>query len=144
MLSQQLLTFPQKEAVPPRQLLSFPQVKEAVLPRQLLSSLLGKVAIPPRPLLSFLPAKEAVISRSLTPPRQVNLIILLGQSGRAAGIPPGTGPPSLPRRTAASPRKTSPPLVAPPQGSSNEEPNPKWVIYPLQQTLDTSSKVCSG
>ena len=62
-------------------------------------------------------------------PRQVNLTMLLGQSGRAAGVPPGTGPPSHPRRTAPSPGKTTPllPLVAP-QGSSNEEPNPKWVI----------------
>ena len=138
MLSQQLLTFPWKEAVPPRPLLSFllgkvaipPRpllsflpVKEAVIPRQLLSFLPGKVAIPSRLLLSFLPAKEAVI------PRQVNLTILLGQSGRATGIPPGTGPPSHPRRTAPSPGKTPQPLpLVAPQGSSNEEPNPKWVI----------------
>ena len=84
--------------------------------------------MPPRPLLSFLPAKEAVIPRSLTP-RQANLTILLGQSGRATGVPPGTGPLSHPRRTTPSPGKTSPllPLLTP-QGSSNEEPNPKWVI----------------
>ena len=138
-LSQQLLTFPWKEAVssrpllsfllgkvaiPPRPLLSFLPVKEAVIPRQLLSFLPGKAAIPPRPLLSFLPVKEAVI------PRQVNLTILLGQSGRAAGIPPGTGSPSHPRRTAPSPGKAPPPLPpsSTPQGSSNEEPSPKWVI----------------
>ena len=84
----------------------------------------------PRPLLSFLPAKEAVFPRPLALPRQVNLAIQLGQSGRAIGIPPGTGHPSLPRRIAPSPRKTTPPPPPsrPPQGSSNEEPNPKWVI----------------
>ena len=100
MLSQQLLTFPQKEAVPPRPLISFLPGKEATTPSQLLSFLLGKVAIPPRPLLYFLPGKEAVI------PRQVNLTILLVQSGRAVGIPPGTGPSTLPRRTAPPPGKT--------------------------------------
>ena len=48
----------------------------------------------------------------------------------AIGIPPGTGYPSLPRRIAPSPGKTTPPphLSRPPQGSSYEEPNPKWVI----------------
>ena len=30
------------------------------------------------------------------------------------------------------------------QGSSNEEPNPKWVINLSNKTFDTSSKVCSG
>ena len=132
-LSQQLLTFPWKEAVSPRwQLLTFPW-KEAVSNRQLLSFLLGKEAmvswqlltfpwkeavpprwqlltfpwkeaVHPRPLLSFLPVKAAVI------PRQVNLTTLLGQSGRTAGIPPDTGPPSHPRRTAPSPGKIPPPL----------------------------------
>ena len=44
--------------------------------------------------------------------------------------PPGTGHPSLPRRIAPSPGKTTPllPLPVAPQGSSKEEPNPKWVI----------------
>ena len=133
----QLLTFPlAKEAILPQQLLTFSQVKEAVLPRQLLAFLLGKQAILPRPLLSFLPAKEAVFPRPLLNlplgkvialPRQVSLAIQLGQSGRVVGITPGTG---LPRRIAPSPRKTTslPPPSRPPQSSSNEEPNPKWVI----------------
>ena len=42
----------------------------------------------------------------------------------------GTGHPSLPRRIAPFSRNTTPllPLPVGPQGSSNEEPNPKWVI----------------
>ena len=84
-------------------------MKEAVFPRSLFNLPLGKV---------------------IALPRQVSLAIQLGQSGRVAGVPPGTGHPSLPRRIAPSPRKTTslPPPSRPPQGSSNEEPNPKWVI----------------
>ena len=119
-----------KEAILPQQLVTFPQVKAAALPRPVLTFLLGKEAMLPRPLLSFLPAKEAVFPRPLALPRQVILAIQLSQSGRAIGIPPGTGHPSLPRRIAPSPRKTTPPPTPsrPPQGSSYEEPNPKWVI----------------
>ena len=63
-------------------------------------------------------------------PRQVILTIKLGQSGKALVILPGIGHPRLPRRIVLSPRKTTPPLPPSrlPQGSSNEEPNPKWVI----------------
>ena len=52
------------------------------------------------------------------PPKQVNLIIKIGQSGKVSGILTGTGQPRLPRRTALSPRKTIPPLphpLAPPR-----------------------------
>ena len=75
------------------------------------------------------PVKEAAFPRPLALPRQVSLAIQLGHLGRAIGIPPGTGHPSLPRIIAPSPRKTTPPPPSrPPQGSSNEEANPKWVI----------------
>ena len=103
-----LLTFPLgKEAIPPRPLLSFLPAKVAVPPRLLLTFLPRKEAIPPRPLLSFLPVKETVFPRPLTPPRQGKSVILLGQPGRAAGTLPGTGHPSLPRRIAPSPGKTT-------------------------------------
>ena len=90
MLSQQALTFPRKVATPPRPLLPFLPGKEATTCSPMLSFLPGKVAIPPRPLLSFLLGKEAVI------PRQVNLTILLAQSGRAIGIPQAQGHPVFP------------------------------------------------
>ena len=120
----QLLTFlPEKEAVPPRLLLIFPLGKQAVLPRQLLTFPLGKVTV--------LPSQPLIL-------RQGKQAIKLGQTGRALGILPGIGHPRLPRRialpprqTALTPRKATPPLPSPvgfPQGSSNEEPNPKWVI----------------
>ena len=116
-LPRQLLTFPWvKEAVLPRQLLTFPQVKEAMFPWQLLTFLLGKEAMLPRPLLSFLPVKEAAFPRPLALPRQVSLAIQLVQSGRAIGVPTGTGHPSLPRRIAPSPGKTT--TLLPPQQAS--------------------------
>ena len=120
-----------KEVVLPRQLLAFPRGKQAVLPRQLLTFLLGKEAILPRQLLILPLGKEVAI------PRQVKQAIKLGQAGRASGILPGIGYPKLtgrivlpPRQAALTPRKTTshlPPNRLP-QGSSNEVPNPKWVI----------------
>ena len=44
------------------------------------------------------------------PPKQVNLIIKIGQEGKVSGILTGTGQCRLPRRTALSPGKTTPPL----------------------------------
>ena len=82
----------------------------------ILTFLLGKEAILPRPLLSFLPVKEAAFHRPIALPMQVSLAIQLRHLGGAIGIPPGTGHPSLPRRIAPSPRKTTPlppPLVHP-------------------------------
>ena len=75
-------------------------------------------------LLTFLMGKVSAL------PRQVYQAIKLGQSGKALGGLPGIGHPRLPKRIVLSPRKTTP-LLPPcriPQGSSNEEPNPKWVI----------------
>ena len=54
-----------------------------------------------------------------------------GQAGKALGTPPGINPLNLPLRPVQPPGKV-PPSSTPPsrssQGSSNEEPNPKWVI----------------
>ena len=64
------------------------------------------------------------------PPKQVNLIIKIGPAGKVLGTLIGTGLPRLPRRTTLSPSEdnsTNTPLLGP-QGSSNEDPNPKWVI----------------
>ena len=74
---------------------------------------------------ALLPSREGG-----SPPKQVNLTIKIGQAGKASGVLTGTGQPRLPRRTALSPEKTTPllPLLLGPQGSSNEDPNPKWVI----------------
>ena len=93
-----------------------------MLPQQLLTFLLGKVTVIPPRLL----------------PRQVKQAIKLGQAGRASHILPGIGHPMLPRRIALPPRQTAltPGKATPtptipnrlPQGSSNEELNPKWVI----------------
>ena len=97
------------------EMLTFPRVKVTASPKQLLSFPQGKETIPPRPL---------------APPRQVKLVILPGHLGKVTGGPLGTGQPSLPRRLIPPPRKITPlpPPSRPPQGSSNEEPNPKWVI----------------
>ena len=115
-------------------------MKEAVLPRPLLTILLGKEAVSPRQLLTFLPRKEAAPPRLLLTfplgkvtvlPRQVNQTIKLGQSGKASGGLPGIGHPRLPRRIVLFSWEDNPSTTTPsrlPQGSSNKEPNPKWII----------------
>ena len=71
------------------------------------------------------------------PPGQGNSSLQAGQSNnQARSVRQGSRSstrhraPRLPRRIALSPRKTPLPLPPsrPPQGSSNEEPNPMWVI----------------
>ena len=152
-IPRQLLTFlPRKEATLSWQLLPFLLVKESVSPQQSLIFLPRKIAIP-RQLLTFLCRKEAILSwqllpfllgkvaillqlslplgkETILPPKQVNPIIKIGQSGKVSGSLTGTGQPRLPRRTALSPRMTIPPLPhqLDPQGSSNEDPNLNWVI----------------
>ena len=107
------------------QLLTFLPAKEVILPQQLLTFPLGEgsssfQAIAHHPsgegsnasqATALLPptVKEAVFPRPLALPRQVSLAIQLGQSGMAIGVPPGTGHPSLPRKIAPSPGKTTPP-----------------------------------
>ena len=101
----------------------------------------GKPALLWHPLSLPLPGKESLLPRQITPlrplliltplgpPRQVKLATQLGLLGKAIGAPPSLGPPRLPRRLILPPGKAT--LPAPPvapQGSSNEEPNPKWVI----------------
>ena len=126
----QLLTFlPGKEAVPPRLLLIFPPDKQAVLPRQLLTSPLGKVTVlPSQP--PFLPGRrEVVILRQA---------ILLGQVGRASRHSTRhRAPQTFQENSTASQAdstnsqegNSSPTIPSRlPQGSSNEEPNLKWVI----------------
>ena len=146
-LPQQLFTFPWKVLVHPRltfrhqvvfllwQLLTFLPGKEAILSQELLTFPRGKTTALPRLMFSFPQGKEAIPPRllhlsPLTPPRQGKAIILPGQLGKAIGAPPGTGQPSLPKRSTPPPGKATPPLHPPvgPQGSSNEEPDPKWVI----------------
>ena len=145
----QLLTFLLgKEAILPRQLLTFLPGKKTVPPSmQLLTFLLGKQAVLLKPLLTFLLGKEVVVlprqllilplGKEVVILRQVKQAIKLGQAGRASGILPGIGHPRIPRRIALPPRQTAltprmaTSLLPPnrlPQGSSNEDPNPKWVI----------------
>ena len=110
------------------------------------SSPQGKKTIPPRLLLSLYTVRETAPLNPLGHPRQGKVITSPGQAGKVIGTPPGTSLHSLPRRPAQPPRKATylNTPTRPNQGSSNEEPNPKWVINLFQQTLDTSSKVCSG
>ena len=118
-IPRQLLTFlPRKEATLSWQLLSFLPVKEAASPWLLLTFLPRKEAILPWQLLPFLPGKVAILlqlslplgKETILPPKQVNPIIKIGQSGKVSGILTGIGQPRLPRRTTLSPGKTIPPL----------------------------------
>ena len=109
-----------KEALLPRLALSLPG-KTTVFPRQLPPT-------PLRPVLSC-PHQKAADLPTLPVPKQVKLAIQTTLLGKAAGAPPGIGPPRPPRRLTPPPGKA---IIPPPtrhsQGSSKEEPNPKWVI----------------
>ena len=114
-LFRQLLTFlPGKEAIFSWEQYTFPR-KMSALPRLLLSGYTGR---------------EIALLNPLGPHRQGRVTTPPGQAGKVTGTPPGTGLHSLPRRPAQPPGKATPP--PPPSrsnpGSSNEEPNPKWVI----------------
>ena len=95
------------------------------LPRPLFSFPQGKKTIPPRLLLSCHIVREIAHLSPLAPPMQGKAITPPGQLGKAIGTLPGTSQPSLPRWPAPPPPPHPP---RPTQGSSNEEPNPKWVI----------------
>ena len=103
--------FPGREQFPGNCTPSLPGRKQFTLskwpPRQFC---LGKAAIPLQ--VSLLLGKEAIL-----PPKQVNLIIKIGPSGKALGTLIGTGLPKLPRRTTLSPRKITPliPPIGPPR-----------------------------
>ena len=130
----QLLPLPGKEAFLPRQVLPLPE--KPVPLWQLLSfqgkgssssqvtalpPLRGKEAIPPRLFLSLIP---------LGPPRQVKLAIQPGLLGKAVGTPPvsSTQASQEVNTTSQEGKHFLHPPSRPPQGSSHEEPNPKWVI----------------
>ena len=147
-LPQQLLTFLLgKEVVPPRLLLTFLLGKQAVHPRQLFTFFPGKEAVLPRQLPTFLLGKEAVLPRQLVilPPGEGSGNSQAGQVGNHArsdrqGFRHSTGhrvPQASQENSTASqadstnswegnPTPTIPNRL--PQESSNEEPNPKWVI----------------
>ena len=104
---------------------------------------------PPFPVTVFPPRQKMRSTLSLLQrralPRQVTTSIQvrqaaklqLGQTGKVTGAQLGTGPSRPPRGTALPPRQTAlfpgkailhlPPNRLP-QGSSSEDPNPKWVI----------------
>ena len=83
---------------------------------------------PPSLWLSCLHRKTGDLLTSLTP-KQVSLTIQQTILGKVAGIPQGKAPQAS-RRFILPPGKaiTPPPPARHPQGSSKEEPNPKWVI----------------
>ena len=103
-------TFPRKLAPLPLNLIPLPQGKKTILPKPILLQLL------------ITPLGHPKQGIATTPP---------GQVGKALGTPSGINPLNLPLRPVQPPGKV-PPSSTPPsstsQGSSKEEPNPKWVI----------------
>ena len=85
---------------------------------------------PPSPLLSCLHRKTGELLTSLTP-KQVIPTIQQTILGKVAGIPQGKAPPQASQEVQTTSwegnNSTNPPARHP-QGSSKEEPNPKWVI----------------
>ena len=100
-------------------------------------SLPGKPALPWHPLSLLIPGKESLLLRQI-PPHPYSLRST--QAGQASNTtrtsrqgnrcPPTIGQLRLPRRSTPPPGKATHPSTPsrPPQGSSREEPNPKWVI----------------
>ena len=126
-LPRPLLSFPGKEAVPPRQLLSL--LGKAVLPRQLLTFLWVKEAILPRPLPTF-PSREGGNTPQAGPisnqarvvrQKQIRQSSRWSNRHRAPQASQENGTISWEDQNTITPQQA-------PQGSSQEEPNPKWVI----------------
>ena len=92
----------------------------------------------PRPLLNL------PIGKVIAPTWQVSLAIQLGQlgqSGRAIGTPQPQGSPVFPGEQHYLPGRQPhhhPPVG--PQGSSMEEPNPKWVIHLSDKPLTLAQR----
>ena len=133
---------PGKEALLPRLVLSL-LGKTTVFPRQVPLLLPGKLAplwqllsfqwkevVPPRLLLSFHQWKAAAHLIPLALPKQVKSTILPVLLGKAIGTPQAQVHPGLPGGQYHLPGRQHSlhPIARPPQVSSNEEPNPKWVI----------------
>ena len=93
--------------------------------------------------LSLITTREGITpSQANTPPQATphSYSLRSTQAGQASNTtrasrqgnrhPPTIGPLRLPRRSTLPPGKATPPSPPsrPPQGSSKEEPNPKWVI----------------
>ena len=102
----------------------------SALPRPLFSFHQGKKTTPPRLLLSLYTGRETVPLNPLGPPRQGKAITPPGQVGKVIGTPrhKPTQPSQEASATSQEGNPTSTPPSRPNQGSSNEEPNPKWVI----------------
>ena len=112
---EKVLTLPQTSSVPSTQAIAqLPSQEEsdsqaiAHLPSQEGSNSAGR---PPRQFChnsstALPPTREG----GIPPPKQVNLIIKIGQAVKALGILIGTGLPRLPRRTTLSPGKITAPL----------------------------------
>ena len=113
--------------------------KTALFPRQV-QPLPGKMLVsprsvhplppfPPSPLLSCLHRKTGELLTSLTP-KQVNPTIQQTILGKVAGIPQGKAPQASQevQTTSQEGNNSTNPPARHPQGSSKEEPNPKWVI----------------
>ena len=114
-----------KTALFPRQAQPLPG-KTLVFPR----SVHPLPPFPPSPLLSCLHRKTGELLTSLTP-KQVNPTIQQTILGKVAGIPQGKAPPQASQEvqtTSWEGNSSTNPPARHPQGSSKEEPNPKWVI----------------
>ena len=124
--------------LPPREGSSSSQATAHLPTGEAGSSSQATAHLPPGKAGSFFPGNYSSFpGKDIVIPSQVRQAIKLGQAGRASGVLPGIGHPRLPRRivlplrqTALTPRKATTPLPPNrlPQGSSNEDPNPKWAI----------------
>ena len=117
-------------------MLTFLPGKEAILPRELYS-FTRKLIAPPLTPLNPGPApqgKKTILPKPpITPtghPKQGTIPTPPGQTGKVLGFPQASNHSTFPgglRNLQGRPPSSTPPHRSS-QGSSNEEPNPKWVI----------------
>ena len=124
------------------QLLTFLLEKEAILSRELLTFPQGKITSLPRLLLSFHVVREIAHLSPLALPMQGKAIILPGQQGKVIGAlrhrPTQSSQAASTTSLEGTPTSTHP--SRPTQGSSNEEPNPKWVINLYNKPLTPAQR----
>ena len=111
-LSQELYTFPRKMTALPNKLFSLPQGRKTILPKL---------------LLHLYPT----LLNPLGHPRQGKATTSPGQAGKAIGTLTGHNPTQPSQEACTTSREGNPTSTSPSranQGSSKEEPNPKWVI----------------
>ena len=117
----------QANTTPPRE--ASAPLATALPPREASTPPASTLPLPPTTREGIIPSQANTHSYSLRSTQSGQASNTTRASRQGNRCPPPIGPPRLPRRLILPPRKvTLPSPCRHPQGSSNEEPNPRWVI----------------